>query len=334
MKIGVFAANTKSVKQIERASQVHQLYCNLKAASMSDLLNCVLRVWNNSGQIIPPTKLRDIAVLNGDEYPLQCGFDFANGQIAVVITYEICDEGSINKTVYVELDTTGLNYNVELDAMDVTGTTAVKVRMYNLMNIVSPAQLPKNSVCIMDRSDILSLQKNNDLMGEAEILTHSNCILREGALSEVHPVVWDTANATTFNNELFTEIADSYVMGYDPNGRIIISTGNDEFILHPVATGCVVNYCQKSLTKIAQQVNQALISAGQENNVDSQEFASAVASVGAVAEKQGKSTDETQFLANKVVSILPSVQIAKLSGVKNFNLASESTPKKGLSKTL
>lgn len=196
--------------------------------------------------------------------------------------------------------------DVELDSIDVRNQTAVKVRNYNLMNIVSPAMLPKNSVCIFNYSDILSLQKNNDLMGVAEILTHSNCILREGTLSELHPLVYDNVNSTPFECMTYTQIAMDYMMGYDSlTGQVIIATGNDEIMLFPVATGCAVKYCQKQLTKIAQQVQQALVSQGQRGNVDSNEFASAVASVGRVAEKLSKTTQETQSIANNVVSLLP-----------------------------
>lgn len=106
-------------------------------------------------------------------------------------------------------------------------------------------------------------------MGVAEILTHSNCILREGTLSELHPLVYDNVNSTPFECMTYTQIAMDYMMGYDSlTGQVIIATGNDEIMLFPVATGCAVKYCQKQLTKIAQQVQQALVSQGQRGNVD------------------------------------------------------------------
>lgn len=336
MKIGNFLPNAVKILQIEKATQVHQLVSNPKKGEEVKFLDCKIRVWNNRGQIIPPMKLRDLVVLNGDEYPVQVGFALGtNNPELIVLTYEICDEGSINKPVYVELDCTTYGYDVELDSIDVYNTTAVRVRNYNLMNIVSPALLPKNSVCIFNYGDILSLQKNNDLMGYAEILTHSNCILREGTLSELHPVVYDDANSTMEQNHVYTALASYYRMGYNAaSGKVIIVTGNDEFLLSPKASGCEVLYCEKKLTEIASQVHQALVSQKQTMNVDSNEFASAVASVGRVAEKNGLTTGETQSVANKVVPLLPSVKIAQLANVKDFNLSSEKPTKSGLRKTL
>ena len=179
MKVGDVLAGQKKVLQIEKATQVHQLVTTVHFSKLYLFLDIPIRVWNNAGQIIPPMTLRDLAVLSGDEYHVQIGFDFNTGNVVFVLTYEVCDEGSINRTVYVELDASNYICDIELDSIDVTNTTAVKMRLYNLMNIVSPAVLPKNSICIMNMADILSLHKNNDLMGKAEIMTHSNCIIND-----------------------------------------------------------------------------------------------------------------------------------------------------------
>lgn len=337
MKVGNFIHGTKQTLQVMRSTQVHQLYFHGTMNAVQDVLDgAIIRVSNNTGQITPPMSLKQLAVLNGDEYPLQVGVCSSADEVHCVLTYEICDEGSISRPVYVELDLTALREqtDVELDSIDVSGTTAVRMRLYNFSNVVSPEVLPKNSVCIIPFSKIRSLQKNNDLMGVGEILTHSNCIIREGTLSEMHPYVPVLGNPVI--NGVYASIAYSYVMGAGSvsNGFVIIKTGEDDFLLSPTDGGCPIVYCQKQLTKIAQQVNQALVEAGQANNVDKGEFAAAVAAVGQAAEKEGKTTAETQYLANKVVGILPSSQISKVLGIKNFNLASETVNKSGLVKTL
>lgn len=339
MKVGNFIHGTKQTLQIMRSNQVHQLYFKGKMVEVRKVLEkAVIRVSNNTGQITPPMSLSELAVLNGDEYPVQTGIcgTAQTDEVQCILTYEICDEGSISRPVYVELDLTDASIviDVELDSIDVSGTTAVRMRLYNFSNVVSPELLPKNSVCIIPFGKIRSLQKNNDLMGEGEILTHSNCIIREGTLSEMHPMVYVGTTATV--NGVYQEIANSFVMGTGAlaTGNVIIKTGEDDFLLSPTNGGCPIVYCQKQLTKIAQQVNQALVEAGQANNVDKGEFAAAVAAVGQAAEKEGKSTAETQYLANKVVGILPSAQVSKVLGIKNFNLASETVKKSGLVKTL
>lgn len=93
MKVGNFTPGGKKVLQIEKASQVHQLVTSAKRGEEGNFLDSILRVWNNHGQIIPPMALRDLAVLNGDEYPIQVGFDFSGpNNETIVMTYEICDE--------------------------------------------------------------------------------------------------------------------------------------------------------------------------------------------------------------------------------------------------
>lgn len=341
MLIGTFAASATTTLQIEKKSQVLQILgTGLSAANIATLLGSteLIEVWNNKGKLIPPMTLKQLALLNGDEYGIQMSFSQATGGNSstynVIITFELCDEGSIEKTIYVKL-TNALAAQLQLAAIDVTGTTAVKIRNYNFMNIVSPVELPKNSLCIMPRSGILQLQKNSDVMSDSEILTHSNRILRDGALQEIHPVLYNAKITTpaVAPNAVYQAIAEDMAMGYGSvtTGNVIICTGEDNFVLYPNSS-CAVVYCEKQLTKIAQQVKDALVVAGQANNVDTQEFASAVAAVGNIADKQGIDTGSTQVLANKVVSLLPSVKIAQVTGVKNFNLASESTTTKGTAK--
>ena len=341
MLIGTFAASTTTTLQIEKKSQVLQILgTGLTAANIATLFGSseLIEVWNNKGKLIPPMTLKQLALLNGDEYSLQMSYSQASGgntsTYNVIITFELCDEGSIEKTIYVKL-TNALAAQLQLAAIDVTGTTAVKIRNYNFMNIVSPVELPKNSICIMPKSGILQLQKNNDVMATSEILTHSNRILRDGCLEEIHPVLYDAliTSPAVAPNAVYQAIASDMAMGYGSvsNGNVIICTGNDNFVLYPNSS-CSVVYCEKELTKIAQQVQDALIVAGQANNVDSQEFAAAVAAVGNQAEKQGISTNATQVVANRVVSLLPSVRVARVANVKNFNLASESATIKGSAK--
>lgn len=341
MKIGTFPASTKQTLQVERKSQVFQILgVGLSAANIASLLgsSAIVEVWNNKGKLIPPMALRDLLVLNGDEYSVQMSYSQATGggtsTYNVIITFEICDQGSLEKTIYVSF-TNPIAVDLELSAIDVTGTTAVKLRNYNFMNVVSPVTLPKNSICIMPKSGILQLQKNKDVMSDAEILTHSNKILRDGALEEIHPVLYDALLTTPVlvPNAVYQAIASNYAMGYGSvtNGNVIICTGDDEFTLYPNSS-CAVTYCEKELTKIAQQVKDALIVAGQSNNVDSQEFAAAVAAVGSEANRQNVGTNQTQVIANRVVGILPSVVISKQLGIRNFNLSSEKEVKKGVSK--
>lgn len=341
MLIGTFAASATTTLQIEKKSQVLQILgTGLTAANIASLFGSseLIEVWNNKGKLIPPMTLKQLALLNGDEYSLQMSYSQATGggssTYNVIITFELCDEGSIEKTIYVKL-TNALAKQLQLAAIDVTGTTAVKIRNYNFMNIVSPVELPKNSLCIMPRNGILQLQKNSDVMSDSEILTHSNRILRDGTLQEIHPVLYDAklTNPVAVANSVYQSIAEDMAMGYGSAsaGNVIICTGNDNFVLYPNSS-CSVVYCEKQLTKIAQQVQDALVVAGQANNVDSQEFASAVAAVGNIADKQGISTTGTQLLANKVVGLLPSVKISQIAGVKNFNLASESSTTKGTAK--
>jgi len=344
MLIGTFAASTTTTLQIERKSQVLQILgTGLTAANVASLLNistAEIEVWNNKGKIIPPVSLSALALMNGDEYPIQMSFSQATGggssTYNLIITFELCDEGSLEKTIYVKF-TNPIAVALQLSAIDVTGTTAVRMRNYNFMNIVSPVELPKHSICIMPRSGILQLQKGSDVMSDAEILTHSNRILREGTLSEVHPVLYDAQLTTPAlaPNAVYQAVAVSMAMGYGSvtKGNVIICTGDDNFVLYP-NNSCAVTYCQKQLTKIAQQVQDALVVAGQANNVDSQEFAAAVAAVGVEAERQGLSTNETQVVSNRVVGMLPSVKLGMLTKIKNLNLSSEKTKLIGLSKML
>lgn len=344
MLIGTFAASTTTTLQIERKSQVLQvLGTGLSAANIETLLNistAMIEVWNNKGKIIPPISLAALAYLNGDEYPVQMSYSQADGggtsSYNLIITFELCDEGSLEKTIYVKF-TNPTAVALSLSAIDVTGSTAVRMRNYNFMNIVSPVELPKNSICIMPRSGILQLQKNSDVMSDAEILTHSNRILREGALAEVHPCLYDAQLTTPalVANAVYQAMAVSMAMGYGSvtSGNVIICTGEDKFVLYPNSS-CAVTYCEKTLTKIAQQVKDALVVSGQVNNVDSSEFAAAVAAVGVQAERQGVSTEQTQVIANNVVKVLPSVQLGTLTGLKNLNLSSTAKQQSGLSKVI
>lgn len=335
MFIGNFTASGVTTLQVERKSQVFMLNASgLSASEVGNLLgaNALIEVWNNKGKIIPPMKLSQLLALNGDEFSIQMGFKQGSGTTGgtytLVMPFEICDEGSLEKTIYVKF-TNPINKAVGLSAVDVTGTTAVKIRNYNFMNIVSPVQLPKNSVCIMPRSSILTLQKGTDVMSDAEILVHSNRIIRDGVLNEIHPVLHDAGLTTPafVANAVYQNVAIAYAMGYGnpASADVVICTGDDDFTLYPNQS-CAVVYCQKLLTKIAQQVNDALVVAGMRNNVDSSEFASAVASVGNEAERQGLTTDRTQLLANLVVNELPSVKLCRVAGVRNLNLTTQSLP--------
>lgn len=330
MLIGTFTASATTTLQIERKSQILQILgTGLTAANVATLLGSseIIEVWNNKGKLIPPMSLKQLALLNGDEYPIQMSYSQATGGNSstynVIITFELCDEGSLDKTIYVKL-TNALAAALQLAAIDVTGTTAVKVRNYNFMNIVSPVELPKNSICIMPRSGILQLQKNTDVMADSEILTHSNRILRDGTLQEIHPVLYDAKITTPAlaANAVYQNVAEDMAMGYGSvsAGNVIICTGEDSFTLYPNSS-CAVVYCQKELTKIAQQVKDALVVNGQINNVDSSEFAAAVAAVGSQAERQNVTTDMTQIIANQVVKVLPSVRLATAAKVSNLNLA-------------
>ena len=162
MKVGNFIHGTKQTLQIMRSNQVHQLYFYGKMSDVARVLvKSVIRISNNTGQITPPMSLGQLAVLNGDEYPLQVGIANSTDEVQCILTYEICDEGSISRPVYVELDLTdSIPIDVELDSIDVSGTTAVRMRLYNFSNIVSPELLPKNSVCIIPFSKIRSFSNN------------------------------------------------------------------------------------------------------------------------------------------------------------------------------
>lgn len=339
MFVGNFLASTTTTLQIERRSQVLQfLASGLSKANVESLLGstALVEVWNNKGKLIPPIALRDLLVLNGDEYSIQMSYQQATGAnsstYTIICTFELCDEGSLEKTIYVKF-TNPIAKAVGLSAIDVRQQTAVRLRNYNFMNVVSPVSLPKNSICIMPRSGVLTLQKNHDVMSDSEILTHSNSILRDGCLEEIHPVLYDAKLTTPalVPNAVYQSIAENYAMGYGSlNSNIVIVTGEDDFVLYPNSS-CSVAYCQKELTKIAQQVADSLAVAGQTNNVDNNEFASAVAVVGNLAEKQNVGTDQTQFIANKVINQIPSVKIGKKLGITNLNL-SVGANKAGISK--
>lgn len=344
MEIGVFASASTQVKQIEQRTQVIQLYrAGMTLAQVKNFLDSELKVWNTRGVIIPVTTVRDLIVLNGDEYAVESGFASASagGTYHIVANIELCDQGGIGKvngngdTINVELKNL-TDGNITLSAQDPMNMAAVKIRNYFTMNIVSPVVLPENTLCIIPMSGIKTLQKNTDLMSTSEILTHSNRILVEGCLENQHPVIYDAKKSTPelVANAVYTEIANDYAMGYAPvaSGKVIIWTGTDKFTLQPEQNGCFVSCCTKAMTELATQVATALAVDGQSNNVDSQEFAAAVAVVGAQAAKQNITTKQTQILANQIVKQLPSVRIANLANVKNFNLASESAALKGTKK--
>ena len=242
MKIGVFTAQTKRIRQCERPVQVLQLlYLNQNSGFdfAGALSNSTIRVWNNIGPIVPPTKLKDLAVMNGDEYSVQMGYDSLHQKISLILSFEVCDEGSINKTVYVELDNQS-DCDVELSAVDVYQQTAVKMRMYNTMNILSPSSLPKHSICIVPFASILQLQKNNDVMSTSEILTHSDYILKNGTLKELHPVVVTSENAVQ-NNPVYQALANGYSMGNAKYNIKIDEYGFGDFYVNRAAVSVWVH---------------------------------------------------------------------------------------------
>lgn len=346
MEVGTFTASGSSLVQVERRTQILQLIATgLTSSTIDDYFANTLQVSNNRGVIMPPTSLLDLAVLNGDEYALQVAFNSASagGTFTVVQNIEIADMGGIGKadgkgdTINVIMNN-GLAQTIVMSSIDPMNCTAVKWRNYFSMNIVSPVDLPNNTLCIIPMSGIKTLQKNHDLMSQSEILTHSNRIINCGCLREVHPVLYDYAKSTPAlaENVVYTEVAKNFSMGYGAlaTGKVVIWTGDDNFTLSPTAGGCAVSVCRKELTDIAQQVETALVATGQNNNVDDNEFCAAVAAVGAIASSQNVTTDRTQIIANSVVRELPSVKVANKIGIKNFNLASEKARLSGSSKVV
>ena len=331
MEVGKFNALSSTLVQVERRTQILQLIATgLTSSTIDDYFANTLQVSNNKGVIMPPTSLLDLAILNGDEYALQVGFNSAaaGGTFTVIQDIEIADMGGIGKTDGVGdtinvIMNNGLAQQITLSSLDPMNCTAVKWRNYFTMNIVSPVELPKNTLCIIPMSGIKTLQKNNDLMSQSEILTHSNRIITCGVLREVHPVLYDFAKSTPAlaENVVYTEVAKNFAMGYGAiaASKVVIWTGDDKFLLSPNAGGCSISVCKKELTVIANQVQQALDVTGQQNNVDENEFASAVAIVGNIASKQGIGTEKTQFIVNNVVATLPSVRVSKQLGLKNLN---------------
>lgn len=330
MRIGTFTANTKSEVKILCKTQVIQLKVSgLTANNIIGLSNSVFRVWNDRGTIIPPMSLADLLVLNGDEYPAQVSLQSGSSSstMTLIIDIELSDEGFLNPVIYAEMTNAFSQLGIEVSAEAPQLNTAVKVRKYNTMVVMSPKLLPKQSLCIIPLQYLSSLQVDNDVMSDSEILTHSNRVLADGCMREVHPVLWDCNKSTPviIENCCYTEIMKSFAMGYGSlsTGKIVIFTGNHEFMLYPNGS-CPIQYCTKQKTIIAQQIETALAVAGQSGNVDNNEFAAAVAAVGKEAERQGLTTDMTQLFANRVVNCLPSVVISKGFNIKDFNLASES----------
>jgi hypothetical protein len=304
---------------------------------MDDFFDSVLNIWNDKGTFIPPMKLRELVVLNGDEYPIQVSLQSASGggSFTVIVDIEISDFGGINPVIFTTLNNALSAIDVEASSEDPVNSTAVKSRTYNSMTITSPMRLPEHSICIIPLNQVTNLQLNGNQMSASEILTHSNRILADGCLREVHPVLWDYAKSTPaiIDNCAYTEIMKDFAMGYGSlsSGNVVICTADQDIVLYPNSS-CSVVYCKKENTIIANQVQMALDAMNMTNNVDKQEFASAVRAVGRIAERQSLTTKDTQFVANNVVNNLPSVIISKLANLKNFNLASESAPLTGNNK--